>query len=326
MPDIDCVMFADPRRSAVDIVQAVGRALRPAVGKKMGYVIVPILHDDDAKPEDIFESEDFQEILTTLRALAANDDRIIEYFMAVSQGKRRTGGGSVEFDLDERLAKRIDLAQFARDIDLKCWDRLAKLSWRSFEEARVFTRKLKLKNVNEWRAFTKGKMARKGRLPSDIPVNPDQTYANRGWKSYGDWLGTGTIAAYLREYRSFREARAFIRKLGLKSEAELRAFYRDEMPQKGHLPADIPTNPHRTYDDKGWKGMGDWLGSGTIAAQLREYRSFRKARAFARKLKLRNQAEWVAFSKGKLLRKGRLPNDIPVAPPADRIAGFTNMM
>jgi len=64
----------------VDIVQAVGRALRPAAGKKMGYVIVPILHDADAKPKDIFESEDFQEILTTLRALAANDDRIIRIF------------------------------------------------------------------------------------------------------------------------------------------------------------------------------------------------------------------------------------------------------
>ena len=29
VPGIDCVLFADPRRSAVDIVQAVGRALRP---------------------------------------------------------------------------------------------------------------------------------------------------------------------------------------------------------------------------------------------------------------------------------------------------------
>ena len=148
VPGIDCVLFADPRRSAVDIVQAVGRALRPAPGKKLGYVIVPILHDADATPDDIFESESFQEILTTLRALAANDDRIIEYFRAVSQGRQRTGGGSVEFDMDERLAQRIDLAQFVREIDLKCWDRLAKLSWRPFEEARAFARKLKLKSAS----------------------------------------------------------------------------------------------------------------------------------------------------------------------------------
>ena len=93
VPGIDCVLFADPRRSAVDIVQAVGRALRPAPGKKLGYVIVPILHDADAIPDDIFDSESFQEVLITLRALAANDDRIIEYFRAISQGRKLTGEG-----------------------------------------------------------------------------------------------------------------------------------------------------------------------------------------------------------------------------------------
>ena len=156
VPDIDCVLFADPRRSAVDIVQAVGRALRLAAGKKMGYVIVPILHDADAKPKDLFESESFQEILTTLRALAANDDRITEYFRAISQGQRRTrSGGSVEFDLDERLAKRINLTQFARDIELKCWNRLAKLSWRAFEDVRAFVRSLKLDNFKQWHSCPK---------------------------------------------------------------------------------------------------------------------------------------------------------------------------
>ena len=77
VPGIDCVLFADPRRSAVDIVQAVGRALRPSQGKECGYVIVPILHDENATPEDIFDSESFKEILSTLRSLAANDERII---------------------------------------------------------------------------------------------------------------------------------------------------------------------------------------------------------------------------------------------------------
>ncbi|MCX6975502.1 MAG: helicase-related protein, partial [Verrucomicrobia bacterium] len=123
VPGIDCVLFADPRRSAVDIVQAVGRALRPSQGKECGYVIVPILHDENATPEDIFDSESFQEILSTLRSLAANDERIIEYFRAVSEGRKTTSGG-VTFDIDERIAKNIDLTEFVREIELKCWDRL----------------------------------------------------------------------------------------------------------------------------------------------------------------------------------------------------------
>ena len=51
VPEIDCVLFADPKRSTIDIVQAVGRALRKSEGKEIGYVIVPVLADGaKAKP------------------------------------------------------------------------------------------------------------------------------------------------------------------------------------------------------------------------------------------------------------------------------------
>jgi superfamily II DNA or RNA helicase len=314
VPGIDCVLFADPRRSAVDIVQAVGRALRPAPGKKLGYVIVPILHDADATPNDIFESESFQEILTTLRALAANDDRIIEYFRALSQGRQRSGGGSAQFEMDELLAQQINLTEFVREIELKCWDRLAKLSPRPFEEARTFARNLKLKDASEWRAFCKGEIPRLGRLPADIPANPNQTYADLNWLSWGDWLGTRTIATGLREFRSFRDARAFARKLNLKGQSEWFALCKGEMPGLDRLPVDIPTNPRVIYAAKGWTGFGDWLGTGNIAPRLMEFRSFREARIFARSLKLKAASEWRAFCKGEMPRLGRLPADIPAKP------------
>jgi len=314
VPGIDCVLFADPRRSAVDIVQAVGRALRPAPGKKLGYVIVPILHDADATPDDIFESDSFQEILTTLRALAANDDRIIEYFRAVSQGRQRIGGGSVEFDMDERLATRIDLAQFVREIDIKCWDRLARLAWRPFAEARAFVRSLKLKSATEWVAICKGEMPQKGKLPPDIPTAPYQKYLNVGWKSMGDWLGTGRVADQLKQYRPFLKARAFARRLGLKNYNAWRAFCKGQMPRKGKLPPDIPANPHNTYAGQGWKSSGDWLGTGRVANRLKQFRPFRKARTFARSLKLKSGSEWFAFCKGQMPEKGKLPIDIPVDP------------
>ena len=314
VPGIDCVLFADPRRSAVDIVQAVGRALRPSPGKQFGYVIVPILHDADATADDIFNSPAFKEVLTTLRALAANDDRIIEYFRDVSQGRQRKGGGSVQFDIDERLAKSINLADFAREIELKCWDRLAKLSWRPFEEAREFARGLGLKSYAEWRAYSIGEMLGLGRLPADIPGFPNETYVNRGWTSYGDWLGTGKIANFLKEFIPFPQARDFVRKLKLKSSTEWRAYCEGKMPTLGPRPVNIPSNPHLSYSDQGWKGMGDWLGTGNIAPQYIEYRPFHEARAFVHNLKLMHNADWRAFCKGKIPGMEQLPADIPVAP------------
>ncbi|MEI6176523.1 MAG: DEAD/DEAH box helicase family protein [Verrucomicrobiota bacterium] len=314
VPGIDCVLFADPRRSAVDIVQAVGRALRPAPDKQFGYVIVPILHDADATADDIFQSPAFKEVLTTLRALAANDDRIIEYFRGVSKGQQRKGGGSVRFDIDERLAKRIDLADFVREIELKCWDRLAKLSWRPFEEAREFVRGLRLRNNGEWRDFCKGKMPKKGILPADIPVGVEHTYANRGWAGFGDWLGTGNVASYLREYRRFGEAREFVCGLGLKSRNEWGNYCNGNLPEKGTLPFDIPAVPDGVYRDQGWVGFGDWLGTGSVATHLRQYRPFREARAFVRGLGLKTGREWLEFCKGNLTEKGVLPSDIPSNP------------
>lgn len=314
VPNIDCVLFADPRRSTVDIVQAVGRALRPAAGKEMGYVILPILHAPDASAGDIIQSGEFQEVLATLRALASNDDRIIEYFRSVSQGRQKaTGGGSVVFDLDERLAAHINLEEFAREIDLKCWDRLAQLSWRPFEEAREFVQRLELKNQGEWRTFCKRKMSNKEQLPKDIPVAPEQVYRDKGWNGYGDWLGTGTIAPFLRVYRPFLKARAFVHSLKLKNRDEWFLFCKGELSSKGVLPSDIPSNPNNTYADE-WKGMGDWLGTGRIATHLRKYRPFPEARKYARSLKLKNITEWNDFCKGKMPNKGDLPDDIPAFP------------
>lgn len=312
VPDIDCVMFADPRRSAVDIVQAVGRALRPAKGKKMGYVIVPILHDAKARPDDIFDSEEFQEILTTLRALAANDDRIIEYFRAASQGKRRKGS-PVILNIDEKLAKRINLEQFAKTIELRCWSRLAKLSWRPFEDARQFVRSLKLRNQRDWFNYRHGLLHGIQPLPFDIPRCPESAYADRGWCGLGDWLGTGVVAHQLREYRRFGEARAFVRSLDLRTAEEWHSFCKGQLKRKASLPGDIPKSPHIVYMESGWAGMGDWLGTGRRYGLLRPYRPFKDARRFVRALKLASQTQWSDFCKHG---KGtiRRPPDIPSNP------------
>jgi hypothetical protein len=183
--------------------------------------------------------------------------------------------------------------------------------YRPFHEARVFVRKLKLKSRTEWRAYCKGEIPRLGRVPADIPVIAERTYASKGWKGMGDWLGTGAVAPTRRTFRPFTEARAFARKLKLKSEADWRAFCKGELPHKGSRSTDIPAHPERKYAAKGWASWGDWLGTGTIASNSRKFRPSCEARAFARKLNLKSEAEWRMYCKGKLPQKARLPEDIP---------------
>jgi hypothetical protein len=61
--------------------------------------------------------------------------------------------------------------------------------WMPFDQARSFARALNLKSVNEWRQYVRG-----GKKPFNIPVMPNRTYKEHGWKNWGDWLGTGRLA------------------------------------------------------------------------------------------------------------------------------------
>jgi hypothetical protein len=55
----------------------------------------------------------------------------------------------------------------------------------------------------------------KGKKPDNIPGRPNRFYKNKGWLGIEDWLG------YSRwNFRRFKEARAFVRGLGLNSVKE----------------------------------------------------------------------------------------------------------
>jgi hypothetical protein len=119
--------------------------------------------------------------------------------------------------------------------------------WRPFSEGRAFVHALGLKNKAEWQAYCKS-----GKRPPDIPSNPDTAY-HAEFIGYGDWLGTGAIASFRRQYRPFHAARAFVQTLKFRSANEWRAYCKS-----GQKPPDIPTMPERYGSD--FRGYGDWLG------------------------------------------------------------------
>jgi hypothetical protein len=171
--------------------------------------------------------------------------------------------------------------------------------WRPFKQARTFAQNLSLKSVYQWYDYCQS-----GRKPADIPNSPDYVYAKAGWAGYGDWLGTGTVASFLRQHRPFKKARAFARGLGLKSGAEW-----SDYAKSGKKPDDIPANPSRTYAEAGWAGIGDWLGTGRVSNRRRKFRSFLMARAFVRRLGMNSFEEWCDYCKS-----AKKPDDIPSNP------------
>lgn len=184
--------------------------------------------------------------------------------------------------------------------------------WRSFAAACRFAATLELASRAVWHRYCRGQLPDRPPLPANIPAAPERVYRDRGWKSWGHWLGTGTVATGSRQFRPFEDARDFVRALGLRNQREWRAYSAGRQPGKGLRPEDIPGTPERIYPQ--WLSLGDWLGTGTVAPQCRQYRPFAAARRFARRLRLKNQDEWFAYARGQIPGKGMLPADIPAAP------------
>ena len=76
VPALDAVMFLNPRKSVVDVVQSVGRVMRRSPGKHYGYIILPIGIPADMKPEDALkDNERYAVVWEVLQALRAHDER-----------------------------------------------------------------------------------------------------------------------------------------------------------------------------------------------------------------------------------------------------------
>jgi superfamily II DNA or RNA helicase len=117
VPTLDGVAFIEPRRSQVDVVQAVGRAIRKAEDKDLGTVVIPVFVDKEADPKQALESGEFDRVWQVVKALRAHDEVLAVELDELRRelGRRGTDGGrpgKIHFDLptgvDERFARAFD--------------------------------------------------------------------------------------------------------------------------------------------------------------------------------------------------------------------------
>ncbi len=119
VPAIDAVLFADPKQSKIDIVQAAGRALRKFKGKKFGYIIVPVVIDEY---EENPTNDAFNQIITVISALGMSDNRIIDQYSLIADGKK-VKNPIVEIDFPEII--RVEFEDLIANIEILIWDRLS---------------------------------------------------------------------------------------------------------------------------------------------------------------------------------------------------------
>lgn len=98
VPSLDGVAFIDPRSSHVDIVQAVGRAIRLSPEKKTGTIVLPVFLKSAANAVSAIEASNFKPIWEVLDALKAHDDVLAWDLDQIRTEMGRTPGTSVSAD------------------------------------------------------------------------------------------------------------------------------------------------------------------------------------------------------------------------------------
>lgn len=101
VPSLDAVIFFSPKRSKVDVVQAVGRVMRTfhkgqPDEKKLGYIILPVAIPSEMTPEEALnQSDSFDVVWGVLQALRSHDQRIDAYINSLPMRKARKKGGGL---------------------------------------------------------------------------------------------------------------------------------------------------------------------------------------------------------------------------------------
>jgi len=165
----------------------------------------------------------------------------------------------------------------------------------SYNELKKFVQEIyyDIKSKSQWRREFHNN---KKRLHY-IPANPEAVYKNRGWVSWGDFLGTKRIQSNIvahQLYVDYKEAKEMLQEYKFKSRTEFK-----EKKINSNFCTDIPYRPERYYKNKGWVSWNDFLSNNNIANQLRKlnFKSYNEAKDFLKTInpKITSRTSFVKF-------------------------------
>jgi superfamily II DNA or RNA helicase len=121
VPTLDGVAFIDPKNSEIDIVQAVGRAIRLSKRKAIGSIVIPVFIEDLDDPDEVLNSSPFNKVWGVVNALRSHDEGLGKQLDQLRQvmGKRGHVGrpDKIIFDLPTTITHQFEEALHAKLIE-----------------------------------------------------------------------------------------------------------------------------------------------------------------------------------------------------------------
>lgn len=125
VPVLDGIAFIDPKRSMVDIIQAVGRVMRRAEDKRIGTVVIPVFVDESDDADQSLCNSAFEPVWQVLRALRAHDSKLADELddLRLKLGSRSLNGGRIQLpakiklDVPTLVLRDFEQAFYARTLE-----------------------------------------------------------------------------------------------------------------------------------------------------------------------------------------------------------------
>ena len=158
IPCVNVVVFVEPRKSTIDIVQCIGRGLRKHDDIDMCYVLLPIFYDSK------INEYGYQQLQYILSALGATDETLVEYFVnrkkSVKKKKVKYNGNILEEYTENDDEIKFTTEEIEEKISLKILKR-AVFSWEynktllfeycnEYKKAPIHNTKHKGQNIGMW--------------------------------------------------------------------------------------------------------------------------------------------------------------------------------
>ncbi len=171
----------------------------------------------------------------------------------------------------------------------KSWEHFFGTEKVSLEEAEAYIRNEGITSKEKFREWSNS-----GNRPANFPSDPKKFYKDE-WISWGDFLGTGNTASYMKYVKAKKYAQSL-------EFAEPEDFI--EWLKSKDRPVSFPLNPHQFYSE--WISVKDFLST-------EEYLSYEEAKAFVQYLGITNPRDFLDMMK---LESDIFPENFPSSPQA----------
>ncbi|TPI05937.1 DEAD/DEAH box helicase [Helicobacter pylori] len=177
VPALDSIVFFDGKSAMVDIIQAVGRVMRKAKGKKRGYIILPIALEESEinNLNEAVNNTNFKNIWKVLKALRSHDPSLVDE--ATFKEKIKIFGSDDGKDQDDEELQKDKTEQTDQDPKQAQKTLFDAILLQDLADAVYNVMPTKLGDRNYWENFAKktGNIARtlNNRLKDIFEKNPE---------------------------------------------------------------------------------------------------------------------------------------------------------